>query len=93
MDAVVDGMTAAEEAAWDKKYAAASPGDQRRALYGRRVTELVHYVKAHASEYEDNDLRPLIDAARPQVTRLLEATADLTLNLLGMYTLKEEPTA
>lgn len=64
---------------WLERYAAVTPTDQRRALYGRCCYDLVAFVKAHADEYDD--LCALRDAADDHFRALLETTVDLLQNI------------
>jgi hypothetical protein len=66
------------ELTWYEDYAAASPKDQRRALYGRCMFDVTKFIQDHASEHDDP--YALMDAAQGEFRALLEATLGLLLN-------------
>ena len=67
------------EIQWWERYAAATPADQRRALYGRCCYDLASFLKDYAGG--DRDVYALVDAADAHFRELLEATIGLMLNL------------
>ena len=62
---------------WWERYAAATPADQWRALYGRCCFDLTSFFKDNAGDYDD--VYALRDAAGDHFRALLEATARLML--------------
>ena len=77
-------MTTSKDSAelefWER-YAAATPEDQRRVLYGRACCDLVAFIADNAADYDD--VYALRDAAGDHFRALLEATAGLVVNVAG----------